>query len=286
VFSFAEWRQGVATPGKKSGKGKRAVFSRVHQKLGTAGFIISIVALVVALGGGAYAAKSALSGKQKKEVETIARKLAGKDGAVGAQGPKGDLGAAGAAGSNGIDGTQGPKGDKGDKGEAGEIANVVPLAPGNGEGHCEQGGAKIYNETGAAYACNGSGGEGGGGEGGWPEFLPPGKTETGFYEILGENAVGFSTFKITVISFPLRLKEAPIQAVYFNASSHTEEEAEHCPGGTGNPEAAPGYACLYLGLTVPEHVATIIATPIGVEILQSEPAESGFGEWAVTAPTE
>ena len=30
--------------------------SRIHQKLGTAGFIISIVALVAAFGGGAYAA--------------------------------------------------------------------------------------------------------------------------------------------------------------------------------------------------------------------------------------
>jgi hypothetical protein len=45
---------------------------RVHQKLGTAGFVISIVALVAALGGGAYAASGSLSGKQKQEVSKIA----------------------------------------------------------------------------------------------------------------------------------------------------------------------------------------------------------------------
>ncbi|MBA3867401.1 MAG: hypothetical protein H0X42_13840 [Solirubrobacterales bacterium] len=52
--------------------------SRIHQKLGTAGFIISIVALVAALGGGAYAASGGLSGKQKKEVEKIAKKDSAK----------------------------------------------------------------------------------------------------------------------------------------------------------------------------------------------------------------
>ena len=37
------------------------MFDRIHQKLGTAGFVISIVALVAALGGGAYAASVVLA---------------------------------------------------------------------------------------------------------------------------------------------------------------------------------------------------------------------------------
>jgi hypothetical protein len=98
------------------------MISRINEKLGTAGFIISIVALVAALGGGAYAASGGLSGKQKKEVEKIAKTYAGKPGkngaagAAGAVGPagakgdagaKGETGAAGTAGSNGTDGTDG-----------------------------------------------------------------------------------------------------------------------------------------------------------------------------------
>jgi hypothetical protein len=77
----------------------------IHQKLGTAGFVISIIALVAALGGSAFAAKGALTHKQKKEVKKIAqteaKKFAGKPGPAGAKGdtgPKGDRGAKGAVG--------------------------------------------------------------------------------------------------------------------------------------------------------------------------------------------
>jgi len=99
------------------------MFERIHQKLGTAGFIISIVALVAALGGGAYAASGALTGKQKKEVEKIAKKYAGKPGANGATGPAGATGPVGAKGDAGVagaEGKQGPKGEQGEEGEEGE----------------------------------------------------------------------------------------------------------------------------------------------------------------------
>jgi hypothetical protein len=91
------------------------MISSIHSKLGTASFIISIVALVAALGGGAYAANSALSGKQKKEVEKIAKKYAGKPGVAGANG---DNGAAGATGV-GTEGKQGPEGKQGLPGTTG-----------------------------------------------------------------------------------------------------------------------------------------------------------------------
>jgi hypothetical protein len=63
---------------------------KVHEKLGTAGFIISIVALVAAMGGGAYAASGGLTKKESKEVEKIAKKYAGKyAGKPGADGADG-----------------------------------------------------------------------------------------------------------------------------------------------------------------------------------------------------
>jgi hypothetical protein len=101
------------------------VISRIHGRLGTAGFVISIVALVAALGGGAYAASGGLTGKQKKEVEKIAKKYAGKPGATGATGAagpagaKGDTGANGAGGLTGPEGTPGPQGPKGEPGQTG-----------------------------------------------------------------------------------------------------------------------------------------------------------------------
>jgi len=108
------------------------MFEHIHQKLGTAGFIISIVALVAALGGGAYAASGGLSGKQKKEVEKIAKKVAGKPGtnglagAAGPAGAKGDAGTAGAAGAKGETGAAGEKGAKGPEGSPWTAGGVLP----------------------------------------------------------------------------------------------------------------------------------------------------------------
>jgi hypothetical protein len=96
------------------------MISRLHKHLGTAGFIVAIMALVAALGGVAFAATK-LNGTQKKEVEKIAKKFQG----TGPQGAKGDTGAAG---------SQGPKGDTGAKGDPGAPgatgAQGVPGVPG------------------------------------------------------------------------------------------------------------------------------------------------------------
>jgi len=95
------------------------LISRIHQKLGTAGFVISIVALMAALGGGAYAASGGLNGKQKKEVEKIAKKFAGKPGAPGSPGSTGPAGPAGAKGDGGAAGAPGAPGKEGKEGKEG-----------------------------------------------------------------------------------------------------------------------------------------------------------------------
>jgi hypothetical protein len=109
------------------------MFSTIHQKLGTAGFVISIVALVAALGGGAYAASGGLSGKQKKEVEKIAKKYAGKPGATGATGATGPAGAAGTAGTTGAEGKTGQEGKQGLRGVPGETGFTAVLPEGETE---------------------------------------------------------------------------------------------------------------------------------------------------------
>jgi hypothetical protein len=91
------------------------MISRIHNKLGTAGFVISIIALVAAMTGGAYAALSS-SDKQlvKKESKKFSKQFSKQFALPGAPGAAGPAGPAG------------PKGDKGDKGDQGTQGN-----PGN-----------------------------------------------------------------------------------------------------------------------------------------------------------
>lgn len=100
------------------------MFSRIHEKLGTAGLIIAVVALIAALGGTAFAALPGLNTKQKKEVTKIAKKFASKPGATGATGPQGPQGASGAEGARGPAGTPGQDGTNG---ESGACSNAEPV---------------------------------------------------------------------------------------------------------------------------------------------------------------
>jgi len=263
------------------------VISRIHQKLGTAGFIISIVALVAAIGGGAYAASGGLTSKQKSEVAKIAKKYAGPAGPIGPQGAAGAKGETGSAGSNGTNGSPGEKGERGEKGEkgstgnAGEPVTIVPLN--KNEGGCAEGGTKFVNATGEGHACNGAEGSGGGGP--YPETLPSGYSETGFWESQGEKGFVFSPFEAAVatISFPLPLATPPTETVVIDADA-TDQEKTDCPGEVEDPKATPGFLCLYvkfpLGATVTVLNSGVL--PFGAFILLPK-TEEVVGTWAVEA---
>ena len=93
----------------KNGEG--SMFSKLHERLGTAGLIVAVIALVAALAGTAFAA-AGLNSKQKKEVKKITKKFAkaGPAGPVGPAGAKGDAGAQGPIGLTGPEGKRGPEG--------------------------------------------------------------------------------------------------------------------------------------------------------------------------------
>jgi hypothetical protein len=183
------------------------MISRMHERLGTAGFIVAIVALVAALGGSAYAANAGLSAKQKKQVTAIAKQYAGKPGA---QGAKGD---------NGSNGAQGAKGDKGDAGAAGAAGGPgAPGAPGK-EGK--------EGPEGSPWPAGGT--------------LPSGETETGAIAALVAGEV------LTPISFPIPLEQGiPAAKIIYNEEGYAGEDAE-CPGTAADPQAEAGYLCVYLG---------------------------------------
>jgi hypothetical protein len=268
------------------------MISSIHRKLGTAGFIISIVALVAALGGGAYAANSALSGKQKKEVEKIAKKYAGKPGATGATGPagaKGDAGAAGAAGAKGDTGAPGSNG-VGTPGANGKSVTVTEIAA--GEPECgEIGGAELKQEGAASGTeiCNGAEGSpwtvGG---------LPQGATETGTWTLNASPdmaTAATSTGKVFVpISFsvPLAVTELGLNKAHFVGAFG----GGSCEGNFAEPSAPEGELCVY-------EYELHNATGIRVETLEQggnnasmtgallafdeiEEHAYGWGSWAVT----
>ncbi len=143
---------------------------RITKRVGVngPGLTVAVIAMVVAMAGGAFAASGALTSKQKKEVEKISKKFAGKTGATGSAGPQGPAGPKGEAGANGSNGAVGPTGPTGDTGAKGA--------------------------TGAAGAT---------GQTGFTETLPSGKTETGAWAMSGTEA---NEFGIRVpISFPIPL---------------------------------------------------------------------------------
>ncbi len=267
------------------------MFSKLHERLGTAGFVVAIIALVAALAGTAFAA-AGLNGKQKKEVTKIAKKYAGKPGAVGATGPAGPAG---------------PKGDKGDSGSDGadgaDGVGVTSQAATPGE--CPDGGTKFTTAGGANKVCNGEDGDpwtvGG--------VLPTGETLTGVWGT--PNVSMLAT--VYDVSFPIPLATAPEAVVVKPSEMDSGAGATAgCPwdGSTEAPEADPGKFCIYLAIdeTVANLGAVFVFSPKweesggeffgGAETGASEygaalrsvcigpPSEAkcqAFGAWAVTA---
>jgi hypothetical protein len=244
------------------------MFSKLRKQFGSAGLIVAIIALVAALATGAYAAGGGLSGKQKREVTSIAKKFAGKPGAPGA---------AGSAGTNGTNGTNGNDGTPGADGKSVE-AEAASVA------ECADGGTRFkVNGVTKGKACNGQEGSPWAAGG----ILPSGATETGTYAGLvteGQSA-------LIPISLTLPVEPAP-EPIYVEGAS-----APGCPGVVAEvPTADPGKLCLYKTLQAggEEVDSRTFLTPLAVApgsapsgaILTFEcisPACVRYGSWAVTA---
>jgi hypothetical protein len=217
------------------------MFSKLHERFGTAGLIVAIVALVAALAGTAFAAGGGLNGKQKKEVKKIAKEFAGKNGPQGPTGPQGPSGPQGPAGAAGKDGTNGTKG---------KSVKVTEIEV--GEPECaELGGAEVeVEESGnSVEVCNG--------RTGFTATLPPGETETGTWTagimpVAEEEQWVSISFAIPLASELAAEKahfinEAGKEVVINESTFEYEELASHpnCPGSAVSPTAVAGHLCLY-----------------------------------------
>jgi Collagen triple helix repeat (20 copies) len=293
------------------------VISRIHQRLGTAGFVIAIVALIAALSGGAYAASGGLSSKQKKEVEKIAKSVS-KPGTAGATGPAGTPGAKGDAGSTGAEGKQGSAGNQGSAGTSAEATSFTGSKT-VGSVTCTEGGIVVKSAKPEAAVCNGAKGQTG-----FTEKLPSGKTETGTW------AISLSTTENiganTSVSFPIPLAAAGAEGTAW-AFSQAEVENEEwgkkesntsegcvvgapgckdtgCRGSVAEPTAPKGTLCVYAALEVRNAKAegpleprnyefgfdaygvsgAFIAGPFMNGTSGTPATFEGNGTWAVTAP--
>lgn len=244
------------------------MISKLHQRLGTAGFIISIVALVAALGGGAYAASGGLTGKQKKEVQKIAQTEAKKFAKAGPQGPAGQAGAkgdVGAKGDTGAAGDAGATGSQGATGPTGPQGNAGPPGPACPSGAC---------------------------------FLPSGSTETGTWAGATPLTAGLQEMPIS-LSLPLSSEPTIVFVKPFSGTPEEEEQQkekaaeEGCAGfEAGVPMAEEGTLCVYAHeLNHSSFIGTINplggvgVSPSGV-VLRINCTESPCiinGTWAVTA---
>jgi hypothetical protein len=276
------------------------MLTRLQNHFGTAGLIVAVVALVAALAGGAIAAdgggtgggKATASAKGKlgppgKTGKTGKTGPAGPAGPAGSQGPAGAVGAKGETGLQGKEGPTGKEGSTGKEGAAGK--SVTNTTEATGTGNCSgQGGTKLVG-TSTTFACNGKEGSP------WTAggTLPSGKTETGAWALTASGET------LSAISFNIPLAKVPIAPIIVPAAG----SSANCNDGKGeapsasNPEAAPGYVCIFVGfaeaggepvfsfdpaLGPGVGAGQMSKTGLGLFFESAAPA-FGSGTWALTA---
>ena len=199
--------------------------STLRTRFGIPG-IIATVALVFAMTGGAFAAKYLIT-STKQISPSVLKKLKGAKGAAGAAGAQGPAGPAGAKGDAGTAGAAGKEGPQGKEGKAGKDGT-------NGK-------------DGEPWTAGGT--------------LPPGATETGSWggiatpegESVTEEFSGTGGVIFSPISFSIPLaadiENAKVIRIASGGSVPPECDNGAAPAsGADNPEADPGYLCVFVGL--------------------------------------
>ncbi len=245
------------------------MFSTLRNRFGIPG-VISVIALVFAMTGGAFAAKYLIT-STKQISPSVLKKLKGAKGPAGAAGSAGAQGPAGTAGANGKDGAVGPTGPTGNTGAQGNKGETGEEGPEGPEGN-------PWTELGT---------------------LPPGETETGVWSFNTMVPSG-QLIQPAPISFTI-----PLAAALPAANVHLAPEPTNCPGTVEDPQAASGHLCVYtqtlefakfIGKVEPAIAS--ISPPGGATggpggagtsgarlVFGAEGTPNfGYGFWAVTAP--
>jgi Collagen triple helix repeat (20 copies) len=243
------------------------MLSSFRNRFGIPG-VISVIALVFTMLGGAYAASN--DGGAGKATASAKK---------GPRGPRGPKGPAGPAGPQGPAGPAGAKGDKGDTGTAGSNGSNGAAGP---TGKTGPTGAPGVTGTAGVTGPTGPTGP-------YPTVLPSGGTLKGTWST--GLFVNEAAFWIDW-SFPIPLAVAPTKVTMVKkdgTSVFPGGDKTKCPGSAANPEAVAGNMCIYT-FEEPAEVSSfdIIVTKFGVirQIVYGENTVAGksVGTWAVTAP--
>jgi collagen triple helix repeat protein len=258
------------------------VFSRLHDRIGSAGLVIAVVALVAALSGAAYAASGALTSKQKKEVKKIAKQFAGKPGVAGAQGPVGPQGPKGDPGDKGDPGTPG---DKGDTGEAGVCSDQDPTC-------VLPSGATLVGTWATSGAVEGN------------NSFALSQVPISFNLRVSPAPTALTVYQFgegTSQWIPIELVDAGRTLYGPNPSPSSPDEIEEnqeafeqaCPGSAKDPQAAAGFLCIYNGQRTGNPQGPFLfenmpldeaASEVGIVVPWRVADQDGIrGGWAVTA---
>ncbi|HEY0390452.1 MAG TPA: hypothetical protein VGC63_01950 [Solirubrobacterales bacterium] len=282
------------------------MFSTLRNRFGIPG-VISVIALVFAMFGGAYAASNS-SGGGKATASAKAKKgprgpkgATGPAGPVGPAGPQGAAGAKGDAGANGSNGTNGSPGSPGAPGQSVTTTEILPL-----EECGDQSGVMLHSASGENEVCNGADGEDGEDGSPWTAggTLPTGATETGTWNLSAIPAQEEPSLGAVFvpISFPI-----PLGATLDTAHTVFVPEGgsdANCTGSFASPTAPSGYLCVYtvqMKNSAPAQVggSSFIAFPDGfgttgttgtnllINVIDDpntpgEDSASALGTWAVT----
>jgi hypothetical protein len=261
------------------------------------GLTVAVVAMLVALTGGALAANGALTGTQKKEVKAIVKTEAKKF-----PGPMGPIGPQGLAGGQGAQGSPGIQGAKGANGESVELT-AIPKEPFACEEQGGEGGVEVRLESQlegeGEQVCNGK--EGKEGQPWAPNSsLPPGATEVGGWAFNGTEAdtEGIRTPISFAIPYSFNIKPAHVHFGVAEEGGAFSAGGE-CPGVSAfNPKAKPGELCIYANLDAGlvnatfdgafRYTTTVPGATISGALLKFTPTgvAYGAGGFAVTGCTK
>lgn len=244
------------------------IFTRFRNRFGIPG-VISVIALVFAMLGGAYAA----SGPAGPGGGATASATKGPPGKRGPKGPRGKTGATGQQGPAGQQGSAGPPGAKGDSGAAGKDG---------------------IDGVDGTFST---------------EPLPEGESLTGAWGTSGGEGGTEQDISLVPISFPIEVSPPPLAlyqfefspgesagielldgSVAFYEAGDPEAFEDACPGSAESPEATSGFLCIYQGATT-----GTVANPFGNGTLSESANSFGLvvpfkmntgsssrGSWAVT----
>lgn len=240
---------------------------------------LAVLALVLAMTGGAWAAKRFVITSVRQLSPSVRKALKGANGVNGTDGKGGAPGAPGAQGPAGAAGSRGETGPPGSEGKEGP-AGKNGLDGTNGQ-------------NGSPWTAGGT--------------LPSGSTESGTWSAVRHEVIGFEEVRAAISFFiPLAAGAEGKNAFYLNLKESEEAEVTKphgCGGSVKNPTAPKGALCVYTSEEESEKASGVHILFPGIpgspnsfgrpgtfisitgESTGSEPAQIVVaGSWAVTAP--